>query len=56
MPFAFTGHPVVVIPIGKDDTGLPIGIQIIGKRWKEMELLSIARQLAVFTEGYQTPP
>lgn len=56
MPFAFTGHPVVVIPIGQDDTGLPIGIQVVGKRWREMELLSIARQLVSVTKGFQIPP
>jgi amidase len=56
MPFAFTGHPVVVIPIGKDKTGLPIGIQIVGKRWKEMELLNIAQKLAGLTQGFQLPP
>ncbi|RUT03271.1 amidase [Dulcicalothrix desertica PCC 7102] len=56
MPFAFTGHPVMVIPIGKDNTGLPIGVQVIGKRWREMELLSIARQLAAFTQGFLIPP
>ncbi len=42
IPFSLTGHPVVVIPIGQTQTGLPIGLQIIGKRWQDMELLAIA--------------
>ncbi len=33
VPFNLTGHPVVVIPIGQTSYGLPIGIQIVGKRW-----------------------
>lgn len=56
MPFNLTGHPVVVIPIGQTQTGLPIGMQIVGKRWKEMELLAIAQQLTEITGGFQRPP
>jgi amidase len=56
MPFALTGHPVVVVPIGKTQTGLPIGIQIIGKRWQEMELLAIAQQIDRIVGRFQRPP
>lgn len=56
MPFNLTGHPVVVIPIGQTKDGLPIGMQIVGKRWKEMELLAIAQQLTEKTVGFQRPP
>ncbi len=34
-----------MIPIGFTKDGLPIGMQIVGKRWKEMELLSISGKL-----------
>jgi Asp-tRNA(Asn)/Glu-tRNA(Gln) amidotransferase A subunit family amidase len=44
-PFNLSGHPAVVIPIARTQSGLPIGIQIIGKRWREMELLSIAQAI-----------
>lgn len=44
-PFNFTGHPVVVVPIGKDAGGLPIGMQVVGKRWDEERLLGIAQLL-----------
>lgn len=46
-PFNFTGHPVVVVPIGHDGDGLPIGMQIVGRRWGEERLLAIA---ALITE------
>lgn len=52
MLFNLTGHPVVVIPIGQTQTGLPIGAQIVGKRWKEMELLAIAQQLTEIIGGF----
>ncbi len=43
MPLNFTGSPVVVIPIGQSKSGLPIGVQIVGKRWQDMDILAIAR-------------
>lgn len=50
-----TGHPVVVIPISFTQDGLPIGMQIVGKRWKEMELLSIAGKLDEIIGGFRNP-
>ena len=56
MLFNLTGHPVVVIPIGHSKQGLPIGMQIIGKRWKEMELLAIAKQIDRVVGSFKIPP
>lgn len=43
IPFNLTGHPVVTIPVAKDEeTGVPIGVQLVGKRNKEAELLATA--------------
>jgi len=56
MPFNLSGHPAVVIPIGQTTNGLPIGMQIVGKRWKEMELLAIAQQLDTVIDRFQSPP
>jgi amidase len=55
MPFNLTGHPVVVIPIGQTRDGLPIGMQIVGKRWREMELLAIATELNKVIGEFQPP-
>ena len=55
VPFNLTGHPVVVIPIGFTQDGLPIGMQIVGKRWKEMELLSIAEKLDEIIGDFRNP-
>lgn len=54
--FNLTGNPVVTIPIGRSRDGLPIGVQIVGKRWRDMELLAIAQQIAELTDGFQRPP
>jgi len=54
--FNFTGHPVVVIPIGFSRDGLPIGVQIVGRRWGEMALLDAAQQIDQAIGGYRRPP
>lgn len=56
MPFNLSGHPAVVIPIGRTQSGLPIGLQIVGKRWCEMELLAIAEDIDRVIGGFQSPP
>ncbi len=40
-----TGHPVVAIPCGYDHIGLPFGLQLVGKRRGDLELLKIAMAL-----------
>jgi amidase len=55
-PFSLTGHPAVVIPLGQDQEGLPIGVQLVGRRWDDERLLAIAKVLTEVTGGYQKPP
>jgi amidase len=54
--FNYTGHPAVVLPYTLDRAGLPIGIQLVGKRWSESRLLAVAAALAQVTGGFQRPP
>ena len=54
-PFNLTGHPAVAMPVGQTKAGLPVGMQIVGKRWKEMELLAIARQITEIVGDFQRP-
>lgn len=39
----FTGHPGLSVPVGYDDLGLPIGLQIMGPHWQEARLLQAGR-------------
>ncbi len=39
-----TGHPVVALPAGLVD-GLPVGVQLVGRRGSDLELIDIAAQL-----------
>jgi amidase len=54
-PFNMTGHPVVVIPAGYSSDGLPIGIQIVGRRWHDMELLDMAKLIDEAAGQFKTP-
>lgn len=54
--FNYTGHPAVVLPYTRDRDGLPIGVQIVGKRWDESRLLAIATALSRISGGFQRPP
>jgi amidase len=55
IPFNLSGHPAVVIPIGQTQKGLPIGMQVVGKRWCEMELLAIAQELDKVVGDFRHP-
>ena len=56
IPFNVTGHPVVVIPIDQTPQGLPIGAQIVGRRWSDPALLETAACLAEVVGGWNPPP
>lgn len=38
----FTGHPAIAFPMGYADDGLPLGMQAIGRAWREDVLLGLA--------------
>lgn len=42
-PFNLTGLPAASIPCGWTDSGLPIGMQIIGKRYDEKTVLQVSK-------------
>lgn len=55
-PFNLTGHPVVVLPVAQSSEGLPIGVQLVGRRWGEMHLLAVAKLLAELIGPFRRPP
>jgi Asp-tRNA(Asn)/Glu-tRNA(Gln) amidotransferase A subunit family amidase len=44
-PANLTGQPAASVPIGADEDGLPIGLQIIGRRWEDLTVLAAAAQV-----------
>ncbi len=51
--FSLTESPVVTIPIGNDKKGASIGIQIVGRRFSDLELLEIAALLSFMGARYE---
>ncbi|WP_312907462.1 amidase [Natronosalvus caseinilyticus] len=40
LPFNFTGHPAASVPAGLTDGGLPVGLQIAGRRFRDDTVLA----------------
>jgi aspartyl-tRNA(Asn)/glutamyl-tRNA(Gln) amidotransferase subunit A len=55
-PANFTGHPAISIPCGFTREGLPAGLQLMGPRWGEARLLSIALAYEDATEWRKRHP
>ena len=41
-PFSMTGQPAISIPAGWTDEGLPVGLQIVGRRFDDAKVLQVA--------------
>jgi Asp-tRNA(Asn)/Glu-tRNA(Gln) amidotransferase A subunit family amidase len=41
--------------LGIGNGGLPVGIQIVGPYWSEMNMLSFAKLISEFTNGFVKP-
>ncbi|MBF2015429.1 MAG: amidase [Rivularia sp. T60_A2020_040] len=51
-----TGQPAISLPVGFDDKGLPIGVQLIGKPTAEATIISLAAQLETANPLYKIRP
>jgi Asp-tRNA(Asn)/Glu-tRNA(Gln) amidotransferase A subunit family amidase len=50
--FNLTGHPALVVPVGFDaDTGLPVGMQLVGPPWSEAGVLAVGAALEAGVAG-----
>ena len=54
-PFTLTESPVLTIPINRNAQELPIGIQIVGKRYQDFELLEIGKTLDNYVDKFEYP-
>lgn len=50
------GAPVVSIPADLDEEGMPVGFQMIGRRWRDAELLDTAADVERALGGFRAPP
>ncbi len=49
VPVNIAGLPAVSVPCGKDSNGMPIGMQLIGNRFKESTILNVANKFEKVT-------
>ena len=40
--YATAGYPAITVPVGRKDTGEPMGVTLIGKKGQDAQLLSYA--------------
>jgi len=55
-PTNFTGHPAISVPCGLTRDRLPVGMQLIGRKWDEARLLAIAAAYENATEWHKRLP
>ena len=54
--FSLTGHPAISMPLGvRAATGVPFGLQVVGRHWRDYELLRIAAQVNAHLPGFKAP-
>lgn len=51
-----TGQPAIVLPCGFSREALPIGLQLVGKRWSEARLLGVAKAIERLLPPCPIPP
>lgn len=56
LPFSLTGQPCVVVPSGRSDEGLPIGVQVVARVWREDVAIAVARWIESTVCGWRKPP
>lgn len=53
--FKITGHPAVAMPFTHDAEGLPLGFQLVGRRWGDSRLLGAAHAVSRATGPFRRP-
>jgi len=55
MTYNLTGWPAAVVRAGSSSNGLPIGVQIVARPWREDVALAVAAKIEEALGGYQRP-
>ncbi len=55
-PYNLTGWPATVVRCGTSSEGLPIGVQVVARPWREDVSLAVAAFLESTLGGWQKPP
>ncbi|MBA3533067.1 MAG: amidase [Ardenticatenales bacterium] len=55
LPYSLTGWPCVVVRAGTSPEGLPIGVQVVARPWRDDIALAVARHIEQKCGGWQPP-
>jgi len=55
-PIDLTGQPAMSVPCGLSSDGLPVGLQIIGRRWDEAAVVRAGRAYEMVRGPFPAPP
>jgi amidase len=56
LPYSLTGYPCAVVRAGTSPEGLPIGVQVVARPWREDVALAAARQIETTLGGWRPSP
>ena len=56
LPFSLCGWPCAVVRAGETETGLPIGVQVVARPWREDIALAVAEEIEQALGGWRSPP
>jgi amidase len=56
LPYSLTGYPCAVVRAGTSPEGLPIGVQVVARPWREDVALAAARRIETALGGWKPPP
>jgi amidase len=55
LPFSLTGQPAVVLRAGTSSDGLPIGVQLVARKWRDDVALALAARVEEALGGWPEP-
>ena len=55
-PYNLTGWPTAVVRAGTSPEGLPLGVQVVARPWREDVALAVAQCIEAALGGWQRPP
>ncbi|HYF63842.1 MAG TPA: amidase family protein, partial [Herpetosiphonaceae bacterium] len=55
LPYSLAGYPCAVVRAGTSPDGMPIGVQVVARPWREDVALALAEQIEQACGGWQAP-
>ncbi len=56
LPYSLTGYPCAVVRAGTSPEGLPIGVQVVARPWRDDVALAVAQRIETALGGWRRPP